>query len=80
MIAESTLLRIYNILGQEVKTLVDDVQDAGYKSIEWNSTNNFGNLVASGVYFYRIEAVSVPDPNKSFTQVRKMVILRKGLD
>ncbi|MBI4547352.1 MAG: T9SS type A sorting domain-containing protein [Ignavibacteriae bacterium] len=69
-------LRIYNVLGQEVKMLVDEVQEAGYKSVEWNSTNNFSNQVASGVYFYRIDAVSIAEQARSFTQVRKMVILR----
>lgn len=69
-------LKIYNIMGQEVKTLVDEIQEAGYKSLEWNSTNNFGNTVASGVYFYKIEAVGVNEPSKTFVQVRKMIILR----
>ncbi|MDP2207399.1 MAG: FlgD immunoglobulin-like domain containing protein [Bacteroidota bacterium] len=69
-------LRIYNILGQEVNTLVNDEQSAGFKSIEWNSINNMGNAVASGVYFYRIEATSVNDPGKRFIQVKKMLLLR----
>ncbi len=69
-------LRIYNIMGQEVKTLVDEVQDAGYKTVEWNSTNNFGKTVASGVYFYKIDAVGVNEPSKTFVQVRKMILLK----
>ncbi|MDP2207655.1 MAG: SBBP repeat-containing protein, partial [Bacteroidota bacterium] len=36
-------VKIYNIMGQELKTLVDEEQDAGYKTFEWNSINNFGN-------------------------------------
>jgi len=62
---------IYNILGQRVLTLVDEVQSAGYKSVEWNASN-----FASGIYLYRIEAVSVVDKNRSFTQVKKMILLR----
>lgn len=69
-------LRIYNILGQEVKTIIDEIQSAGFKSIEWNSTNNIGNAVASGVYFYRIDATSVTERTKTFTQVKKMLLLR----
>jgi hypothetical protein len=44
-------MKVFDILGQEVVTLVNEDQKAGYRSLEWNATN-----VASGVYFYRIEA------------------------
>ncbi|MBI1803619.1 MAG: S8 family serine peptidase [Ignavibacteria bacterium] len=64
-------LRVFNLLGQEVKTLVDGIRDAGYESAEWDASG-----VASGVYFYRIEATSATDPSHSFTQVRKMVLLK----
>ena len=57
-------LTIYNIIGQKVATLVDRHQDAGYHSVIWNCTN-----LASGVYFYRIEA-------NDFVDVKKMVLLR----
>ncbi|MDI6767017.1 MAG: SBBP repeat-containing protein [Bacteroidota bacterium] len=69
-------LRIYNILGQEVKTVVDEIQDAGYKSIEWNPSTSSGQDLASGVYFYRLDALSVFDPNKSFRQIRKMLFMK----
>ncbi len=69
-------LKIYNMLGQEVKTLVDEIQEAGYRRSEWNSTNNSAEKVASGVYFYRIDAASVTDPGKSFVQVKKMILLK----
>jgi hypothetical protein len=69
-------LKIYNLLGQEVKTLADGTQPTGFKQVEWNSTNNSGAVVASGIYFYRIEATSVADPAKSFTQVKKMILLK----
>jgi hypothetical protein len=49
-------IKISNILGQEVKTLVNGVQQAGNYSVQWNGDNNFGRLVASGVYLYRVEA------------------------
>jgi hypothetical protein len=44
-------LNLYNILGQEVATLVNEEQKAGYRSVQWNASN-----VPSGVYFYRIQA------------------------
>jgi hypothetical protein len=62
-------LKVYNLLGQEIKRLVDEVQEAGYKSVEWSSTNNNGMAVASGVYFYRLQA-------GDFVQVRKMMVLK----
>ena len=62
-------LLIYNILGQEIKTLVDKKMDAGYHVVSWDSRDKNGNEAASGVYFYRIEA-------KEFSQTKNMIILR----
>ena len=62
-------LTIYNILGQKVKTLVDEYQDAGNKQVEWDGKTDKGDEVASGVYFYRIET-------GDFTRAKKMVILK----
>ncbi len=53
-LTQPTSLDIYNILGQRVKTLVDDNLPPGRYQIEWNSTNENRQRVASGVYFYRI--------------------------
>jgi hypothetical protein len=64
-------LKIFNVLGQVVTTLKDEEESAGYKQIEWNSSE-----LASGIYFYRLEATSVIDPSKSFTQVKKMLLLK----
>jgi len=62
-------ITIYNVLGQKVRTLVDEYQNAGYKRVEWDSKNDGGEEIASGVYFYRIKA-------GEFTQSKKMVILK----
>ena len=62
-------ITVYNILGQRVRTLVDKRQDAGYKRIEWDSKNEAGHEVASGIYFYRIKA-------GKFADSKKMVILK----
>ena len=65
------ILKIYNLLGQVVGTLVDGDLSAGYQSAEWNAAS-----FASEVYFYRIEAASTSNPSKTFTQVRKMVLVK----
>ena len=62
-------LTIYNTLGQKVKTLVNQYQSAGYKMVHWNSTNDKGNEVGSGIYFYRIKAAY-------YTEVKKMIVLK----
>jgi hypothetical protein len=69
-------LKMFNILGQEVKRLIDEIVPAGYKTIEWDSRNNAGNTVASGVYFYRIDAVSITQPARMFGQVKKSLLLK----
>jgi flagellar hook assembly protein FlgD len=57
-------LKIYNILGQEVKTLVNEAQGAGYKEIEWNASN-----LASGVYMYRLTA-------GNYSDVKRMLLIK----
>jgi len=64
-------LKIYNLLGQEVRTIINETQEAGYKSIEWDASG-----YASGVYFYRIEATSGGRSAQMFSQVNKMVLVR----
>ncbi|MCP4726238.1 MAG: T9SS type A sorting domain-containing protein, partial [bacterium] len=67
--ASHVTLKIYNILGQEVATLVNRDMTAGFKYIRWNGTNNFGKRVASGVYIYRIEA-------GNFKMSKKMTLIK----
>ncbi len=75
--APSTVrIRIYNILGQEVRTLVNQAQAAGQRAAIWDSRNNFGRVVSSGVYFYRIEAKGLSGNNVSFSSVKKMLLLK----
>jgi len=64
-------LTMYNVLGMTMATLVDDMQQAGYRSVEWN-----GNNVPSGVYFYRLEATAAGGPHRTFTSVKKMLMLK----
>lgn len=65
----SVQLTIYNLLGQKVRTLVDEEMEAGYKSISWNGIDDFGNVAAAGVYIYEIHA-------GSFAATKKMVMLK----
>jgi hypothetical protein len=62
-------IRIYNALGQEVKTLIDEVQSGGDHCAIWNGVDRFGNSAPSGVYFYRLQA-------DQYTQSRKMLLLK----
>jgi hypothetical protein len=62
-------LKIYNILGQAVNTLIDGVLPAGNHTVIWNGRNEKGSDVVSGVYFYRIKA-------QDFEATKKMTLLR----
>ena len=62
-------ITIYDMMGRVVKTLINDQQTAGYKSIQWNATNKTGQPVSTGVYLYTIQA-------GEFRQTKKMVLLK----
>lgn len=67
--ATNVRLEIYNVLGQHVKTLVDEFQEPGSKSVIWDGRDNSGSMVASGIYFYRMDA-------GEFSLTRKMMMLK----
>ncbi len=60
---------VYNMLGQEVKTLVNSDQKSGVHEVVWNGDNNFGKQVSSGTYIYRVIAGNQ-------NQVKKMILLK----
>ena len=62
-------LEIYNLLGQKVRKLVNEIQASGYYRIVWNGRNDTGAEVASGVYFYRLQA-------GNHNAIRKLVLLK----
>jgi len=62
-------LRVFNILGQEVAKLVDEVQPAGAYRILWNSKSGSGTDVASGIYIYQLKA-------GKFVSSKKMMLIR----
>jgi len=66
--AEVSLV-IYNVLGEKVKTLVNGEMSAGTHTVSWKSTNEAGNIVASGIYFYNLTA-------GDFTATKKMVLTK----
>lgn len=74
--ASHVTIKIYDLLGQEIKTLIDEAQDNGYRSVEWNGENSLGGAVASGLYFYRIEATNIQNPGKKFVQVKRMLLMK----
>lgn len=64
-----TTLKIYNILGQKVRTLVDEPKRAGSYEVIWDGKDDLGKEVASGIYFYKLTA-------GSYQKIRKMVLLK----
>ncbi len=68
--ASRVTIKVFNVVGQEVATLVDDVQSAGARSVEFNSSG-----LASGVYHYRITATAT-ETGASFTGARQMMVLK----
>ena len=55
--------------GNTVKTLVNESKNAGFNSVQWNATNNKGQPVSAGVYFYKIQA-------GNFVDTKKMILLK----
>ncbi len=62
-------IAVYNVLGEEVKSLVDGVQEAGSRTVTWDGTDQEGNRVDSGIYFYKLNA-------GGFTETRKMTLIK----
>ncbi|MFQ5499217.1 MAG: M6 family metalloprotease domain-containing protein [Candidatus Zixiibacteriota bacterium] len=64
-----TRLAVYNLLGREVKVLVDEIQSPGFHSVQWDGSSGSGQQVATGVYFYRLE-------HGAQIETKKMVLLK----
>lgn len=67
-------LTVYNLLGQQIKTLVNSAQTQGVKSAFWDGTNNSGISAATGTYFYRLVATS--PSGRTYVETRNLVLLR----
>ncbi len=66
---ELVTITIYDLLGNVVNYLVNANQSSGYKSIQWNATNDQGQPASAGVYLYSIEV-------GEFRQTKKMILLK----
>ena len=62
-------ITIYDMLGRKVKTLINQTQDAGYKSVIWDATNDYGKPVSAGIYLYQIRT-------GEHISTKKMVVLK----
>jgi hypothetical protein len=62
-------ITLYNLLGQRVRVLADEHQSAGYKAVFWDGKDERGIEVASGIYFYKIEA-------GQFVQTKRMLLIK----
>jgi len=62
-------ITIYDMMGRIVKTLVNSSQTAGFKSVQWNATNDRNESISAGLYLYTIQA-------GEFRQTKKMVLLK----
>ncbi len=65
----NVVIKIYDINGREIKTLVNEKMNAGKYKVDWNSVDNAGAKVSSGVYFYKINA-------GNFTETKKMILVK----
>jgi len=62
-------LTIYNVLGQSVRTLIDDTPKAGSYRMTWDGTDQYGAPVSMGVYYYRLQA-------GDYSETKKMLLLK----
>ena len=66
---QQVILRIYNVLGQTVKVLVDEQLPPGRHSVVWNGQDSFGRQISTGLYFYQMKA-------GQFNEVKKFVLIK----
>ncbi|HOI29514.1 MAG TPA: T9SS type A sorting domain-containing protein [Melioribacteraceae bacterium] len=69
-VESSVRISIYNILGENLITLIDGIQPSGNYKVSWDASK-----ISSGIYFYRIAAIPLNGRN-SFTEVKKMILLK----
>ena len=62
-------ITVFDILGNVINQLVNEVQNSGYKTVKWDATNNKGQPVSAGVYLYSIEVGDL-------RQTKKMILLK----
>jgi len=67
--ASNVNLRIYDVTGKLVKTVINEWKEVGYHSVVWDGKDKKGKAAASGIYFYRLE-------NDKFSKTKQMLLLR----
>ena len=67
--SDNVISKVYNLMGKEVITLVDERQTSGNYKVIWDGRDRYGKEVSSGTYFYELRA-------GSYSQIRKMVLSR----
>ncbi|RKY96880.1 MAG: hypothetical protein DRQ13_05430, partial [Ignavibacteriae bacterium] len=72
-----TILKVYDVLGNEIATLVNEVKPPGEYEVDFNSYSGEGRNLTSGIYFYQLKVV---DPESSsgqgFVETKKMVLMK----
>jgi hypothetical protein len=62
-------ITVYDMLGRKVRTILNQQQNPGYKSLIWDATNDYGKSVSAGIYLYQIQA-------GEYISTKKMVLLK----
>ena len=62
-------IQIYDMLGRQIRTIVNEQQDPGYKSVLWNAKDDYGRAASAGLYIYQVQA-------GGFIQTKKMVLVK----
>ncbi|MFA6440456.1 MAG: T9SS type A sorting domain-containing protein [Bacteriovoracaceae bacterium] len=63
-------IEVVNTVGQHIATVINETRDAGNYEVSWQAN------ISSGMYFYRIEAIDIHNPNNNFVETKKMILLR----
>jgi hypothetical protein len=71
----SVEVTIYDLEGRATRTFTFNAQSAGYQKVVWDGINDHGNPASSGIYMYRVRALSLED-GKTFDKSAKMIILK----
>ena len=67
--ATNVNITIYDMMGRQIRNLINTNQNSGYKSVIWNARNDDGKIVSAGMYFYSIVT-------NTFSQTSKMILLK----
>jgi len=74
--ASHVVVKIFNALGAEVRTLADEQREAGSHRVRWDGKDAHGRPVASGVYLYQLRVGPSTGSGRGFSQARRMNLLR----